>query len=305
MKTLLTGGTGMLGEAIVRIAAARHPDIEIIAPTRSELRLDDTEVVRQFFEQHAFDCVIHSAAKVGGIQSNIDYPVEYLMENIAINSNVISAAADHSVPRLLFIGSSCMYPKDYRQPLKEEYILRAPLEPTNEGYALAKIVGAKQCEYLSRARGLSYRTIIPCNLFGTHDAFGTEASHLIAAIVTKVCRAIDDGTNLVEIWGAGDARREFLFVDDLADYILDVLPQIDGLPNYLNVGFGRDFSVNEYYKLVAAAAGYEGEFSHDLSRPVGMMAKLMDSQLATEFGWRPGTDMSDAIRQVISFYRNQ
>lgn len=295
----------MLGEAIIRIAKARYPNIEIVAPPRSELPLHDANAVRDYFKNNQFDCVIHSAAKVGGIQSNIDHPVEYLMDNIAINSNVISSAADHSVSRFLFIGSSCMYPKDYQQPLKEAYILNAPLEPTNEGYALAKIVGAKHCEYLSRARGVHYRTIIPCNLFGTKDAFGTEASHLIAAIVTKVVRAIDEGEREVEIWGAGDARREFLFVDDLADFLLGVLPRVEDLPNCLNVGYGRDFSVNEYYKMVAAAAGYDGSFSHDLSRPVGMMAKLMDSQIAAGFGWHPKTEMSDAIQKVIAYYRNQ
>lgn len=305
MKILLTGGSGMLGEALRRIAQESFQELEVSAPSRSELPLGDRGAVNEYFREQEVDCVIHSAAKVGGIQSNIDNPVEFLVENIDINTNVISSAAENRVSKLLFVGSSCMYPKDYRQPLKETDILQAPLEPTNEGYALAKIVGAKHCEYLSRVRNLHYRTIIPCNLFGVNDAFGSEASHLIAAIVTKVCSALDEGESAVEIWGKGDARREFLFVDDLATFMLEILPRLGDLPNCLNLGYGQDFSVNEYYRMVAEAAGYEGEFTHDLTRPVGMMKKLVDSTLAETVGWQPKTSMRDAVATVVSEFRKR
>jgi len=216
MKILLTGGSGMLGSALQRIA---DESFDILAPSRAELPLGDKAAVAAWFAANPVDAVIHGAARVGGIQANIDHPVDFLVENLSMNEAVIMGAHGAGVERLIFLGSSCMYPRDYRQPLEEGDILAAPLEPTNEGYALSKITGSRLCDYISRSHeNRHYKTLIPCNLFGTEDHFGSIASHLIAAIVTKVVAARDAGDDSVEIWGSGDARREFLFVDDLVRF---------------------------------------------------------------------------------------
>ena len=305
MRVLLTGGTGMLGQALKRIAPA-YPDLTILAPTRNDLPLTDASAVSKWYQANPVDAVIHAAARVGGIQANIDHPVDFLIENLRMNDAVIMGAHDAGVKNLIFLGSSCMYPRDYRQPLVEEDILAAPLEPTNEGYALSKITGSRLCDYISRtSENRNYKTLIPCNLFGTEDHFGSVASHLIAAIVTKVVQARENGEASVEIWGSGNARREFLFVDDLVHFILESLPNLETFPNVLNVGYDTDHSVKDYYEMVGQLAGYQGGFHHDLSRPEGMMQKCMTSQKAQAFGWSVKTPMKDALRQVISAYERQ
>lgn len=306
MKLLLTGGSGMLGQALLRIAPIAAPDVTILAPTRAELPLGDRAAVAAWFKANPVDAAIHAAARVGGIQANIDHPVDFLVENLAMNEAVIMGAHGAGVERLIFLGSSCMYPRDYRQPLEEDDILAAPLEPTNEGYALSKITGSRLCDYISRSfENRHYKTLIPCNLFGTEDHFGSIASHLIAAIVTKVVAARDNNEPSVEIWGSGNARREFLFVDDLVRFMLDSLPKLQTYPNVLNLGYDTDHSVNEYYQMVADLAGYTGTFHHDTSKPEGMMRKCMTSARAHSIGWAPQTQMKDALKQVISAYEAQ
>jgi len=306
VRVLLTGGTGMLGRAFRRVAARERPDLEILAPDRGDLPLTDRAAVAAWFDANPVDAVIHAAARVGGIQANIDDPVGFLVENLRINDAVITGADTAGVGHLIFLGSSCMYPRDYRQPLVEDDILAAPLEPTNEGYALSKITGSRLCDYISRKHpGRLYRTVIPCNLFGIEDHFGSVASHLIAAIVTKVVDARDQGAESVEIWGNGKARREFLFVDDLVRFLFTALDRTNILPNVLNVGFGSDHSVSDYYHMVGALAGYRGGFHHDLTRPEGMTMKLMSSARAAALGFRPQTDMMTALRRVIAAYENQ
>jgi len=306
MKILLTGGSGMLGSALQRIAPAVAPDVTVLAPSREELPLGDKAAVAAWFAANPVDAVIHAAARVGGIQANIDHPVDFLVENLAMNDAVIMGAHGAGVERLIFLGSSCMYPRDYRQPLEENDILAAPLEPTNEGYALSKITGSRLCDYITRThKNRHYKTLIPCNLFGTEDHFGSVASHLIAAIVTKVITARNAGEATVEIWGSGNARREFLFVDDLVRFMLESLRRLEDFPNVLNVGYDTDHSVNEYYKMVADIAGYQGSFHHDTSKPEGMMRKCMTSARAQALGWAPQTQMNDALKQVISAYEAQ
>lgn len=306
MRILLTGGTGMLGRALLRIAAQTAPDLELLAPPRAELDLTDRTALGAWYAAHPVEGVIHGAARVGGIQANIADPVGFLVENLRINDAVISGARAAGVPRLIFLGSTCMYPRDHRQPLVETDMLAAPLEPTNEGYALSKITGAKLCEYISRSDpGLAYRTLVPCNLFGEEDHFGSVASHLIAAVVTKVVDAIDEGQPTVEIWGSGQARREFLFVDDLARYILQAVRDPAPLPPMMNLGFGTDYSVAEYYRMVANIAGFTGDFTFDRSKPEGMMRKLSSSALAQAHGWQPATDMAEAIARCVAAYRAQ
>ena len=296
----------MLGRSLQRLAPQVAPDVTLLAPTRSELMLTDRAAVAEWFAANPVDAVIHGAARVGGIQANINDPVGFLVENLRMNDAVIMGAHEAGVERLVFLGSSCMYPKDYRQPLVETDVLQAPLEPTNEGYALSKISGARLCEYISRQfDNRAYRTLVPCNLFGTEDHFGSIASHLIAAIVTKVVDARDQGLEEVEIWGTGEARREFLFVDDLASYILTSLSTLEKLPQYMNTGLDRDHSVNEYYQMVADLAGWNGRFTHDTSKPAGMMVKLMSSAIAREHGWAPPEDLDEPLRLTIAAYEAQ
>lgn len=306
MRIFLTGGNGMLGRSVRRIANNMFPDLHIIAPTRSELDLSNSDAVSVFLAKQDFDVVIHSAALVGGIAANIARPIDFLVQNLRINDNVIMGAHAANIPNLLFLGSSCMYPKDFRQPLTETDLLAAPLEPTNEGYALSKITAAKLCDYISREPNRAYRTLVPCNLFGTDDHFGSEASHLLAAIVTKVVDAQAANENEITIWGSGKARREFLFVDDLVTFVLNNISRINEFPSTMNVGYGTDHSVKEYYELVADIAKFQTTFKYDTTKPEGMMQKLMDSSLATEkFEWSPKTSLKDAIGRVIDAYKMQ
>jgi len=302
MKVLLTGSGGMLGMAILRVAREAAPDMEFVTSRSADCDLTDQLAVKKIFDAHGFDAVIHCAAKVGGIQANVDNPVEFMAENLAMNNNVILSALLQNVPKFLFLGSSCMYPKDYKNPLKEEYLLAAPLEPTNEGYALAKIVGAKLCEYIATSKNLAYRTLIPCNLYGPDDDFSPEKSHLIPAIIRKLHEAKENGSKEVEIWGDGTAAREFMYVDDLASFIVSSLKKLEDLPLYLNIGIGDDHTVNDYYSVAAQVIGYEGEFIHDLSRPTGMMRKLVDISLAQKHGWKARTSLKDGLRKTVDYY---
>lgn len=302
MKVLVTGGSGQLGKSLKRVAGRDFPDLDMVFLSSSDADLRDKGACLDVF-QSGYDAVIHAAARVGGIQSNIDHPVEYLADNLLINTHVINAAFDTGVENFVFIGSSCMYPKDYRQPLVETDVLAAPLEETNEGYALAKISGAKHCEYISRTTGRAYRTLVPSNLYGLDDHFDSEASHLVAAIVSKVGQAVRTGSDEIEIWGDGTARREFLFSDDLSAFILANLGKLKSLPQMLNLGYGDDCSVSDYYKAVAEIAGFEGRFTYDTSRPAGMKQKLMDSSLAKAHGWSPPTTLHDGLKATYARYQ--
>jgi GDP-L-fucose synthase len=306
MRIFLTGGNGMLGRAMQRIASTQFPELEILAPSRTELPLDNRDAVTAYYANNEIDIVIHAAAKVGGIAANIAAPVTFLVDNLRINDNVIMGAHNADVGKLLFFGSSCMYPKDYRQPLVETDLMAAPLEPTNEGYALSKITAAKLCEYIDSADNRDYKTVVPCNLFGTEDHFGSNASHLIAAVVTKIVAAKRASDPSVTIWGTGNARREFLFVDDLVTFILSNLDQISTFPNYMNIGYGSDLSIDEYYQIVADVVNYQGTFKYDTDKPEGMIQKLMDSSIAIEkFDWSVATPMDKAIQLVVDAYDTQ
>jgi GDP-L-fucose synthase len=246
--------------------------------------------------------VIHCAAKVGGIQANINDPVGFLYENLQMNLNVIHGAFKAGIKYLINLGSSCMYPKDYSELLKEEYLLAAPLEPTNEGYALAKLAGAKLCEYCNRQPSTRYTTIIPCNLFGPYDHFDPVSGHLIASALLKLHKAKQNGSSSVEIWGDGTARREFLYVEDLARFIVSSLDRLNNLTDYLNVGYGKDYTVFDYYKMAAEAVGYDVKFIFDPPKPAGMKRKLMDSSLACGIGWKPKTSIPEGMRRAYDFF---
>lgn len=306
MKVLLTGGSGLLGTSIRRVAEAQFPHYSILAPGRSELPLSDAKAVSAWLKETGCDAVIHCAAKVGGIQANIAAPVDFLCENLRINDGVIMGALGAGVPRLIFFGSSSMYPRDYPQPLKEDCLLAAPLDPANEGYALAKIMGSKLCEFISRTNECSYKTLVPCNLFGLEDHFDAAVGHLVPAVITKMVGFQRSGATEVEVWGTGKARREFLFCDDLASFALDVLARVETLPPNLNVGYGDDFSVLEYNQMIADILDYDCTFVFNTSKPEGAARKLLDSSLARQFGWSPRLSIKESIELVVrSYIQNQ
>lgn len=301
MKILLTGGGGMVGTNILE-----NPDFkefEVLAPRSGELDLRDFVAVKDYLKKHSPDLVIHAAGKVGGIQANIREPVSYLLENLDMGRNIIWASRQVGIKKVINLGSSCMYPRGHEEPLKEDLILKGELEPTNEGYALAKVLTAKICEYITREdQSYQYKTIIPCNLYGRHDKFNPNDSHLLPAIIHKVHQAKNNNENIVEIWGDGLARREFMYAGDFADAIIRAVHHFDSLPSYMNVGLGHDYTINNYYQAVADVIGFEGSFVHNLDKPVGMSRKLVNIDRQTSWGWSPKHDLTLGIQKTYEFY---
>lgn len=302
-RVLLFGGTGMVGRNVRDLAAARN--VEIVAPARAELDLMDGRAVLDSIRRVAPSIVIHAAGRVGGIEANMRAPVAFLSDNWEMGRNVVMAAREAGVARLINLGSSCMYPKDMPRPLAETDLLTGPFEPTNEAYAIAKTAVQRLAAYIGQEDArFSYKTLIPCNLYGRYDAFDPARSHLAAAAIEKLHRAQATGATSVEIWGDGTARREFLYAGDLADAILMAVEKFDTLPPVVNIGAGVDHAVNDYYRAAAAAVGYTGGFSHDLSKPVGMKRKVMDVSLARAWGWRARTSLADGLAETYAWYRS-
>ena len=301
---LLTGGSGMVGQNILE-----HPKVEgwnIVAPSSKELDLTNSNLVDDFVLKLKPKIIVHAAGHVGGIQANIANPIKFLERNVLIGRNIIMAAFEAKVPHFLNLASTCMYPCLAQNPLREEMILTGELEHTNEGYALAKIVATRLCQYIRRENPhAQYKTIIPCNLFGRHDSFDPKTSHLLPAIIHKIHQAKIKAQTAVEIWGDGKARREFMYASDLADAIFYALADIDSLPDLMNCGLGVDYSINDYYHTVADVIGWKGEFIHDLSKPVGMKQKLCATELQSAWGWSAPTSLRDAISETYEFYLNE
>ena len=296
---LITGSTGMVGRNATDKLLERGFDV--LAPTRKELDLIDSREVTRYFKSNKIDIVIHAAGLVGGIQANIEKPYSFLSLNSQIALNVISASIETGIERLINLGSSCMYPKDCQNELTEDLILTGPLEPTNEGYAIAKIMASKLCDYALSEFGLSYKTLIPCNLYGKYDNFHPVRSHMIPAVIRKVHEATKTN-NIVEIWGTGEVRREFMFVEDLIDFITWSLDNYNQLPSMINVGLGHDFSIKEYYESIAEVIGYKGEFTYDLSKPEGMNRKLCSIQKQNQLGWTPKHSLKQGLEKTYQFY---
>ncbi|KRW97952.1 GDP-L-fucose synthase [Paracoccus sp. MKU1] len=300
-RLFVTGGHGMVGSTL-----RSHPGIEaweVLAPARAELDLCDAAALRDWLARHRPDAVVHAAGVVGGIQANMAEPVRFLAENARIGLNLLTACREIGIRMLLNLSSSCVYPRDLGRGLSEEQILTGALEPTNEGYALAKIMTMRLVDYACREdRSLQWHTLIPCNLYGPHDKFDPRQSHLVPAIIHKIHRARIEGHETVEIWGDGSARREFMYAGDLAEAILRALADPSALPPVMNVGPGVDHTINDYYNVVAEVIGWQGRFIHDLGKPVGMRRKLLSVTRQAEWGWAPRTGLREGIAATYAWY---
>jgi GDP-L-fucose synthase len=301
MRVLLTGGNGMLARSIADAWAADPPKGELVVATRHDADLRDLDGTRALIGRVDPDLVIHAAARVGGISAHIADPTGFLMDNLRLDSSLLTAALDHGVRRFVYFGSSCMYPKDYRQPLVESDLLAGPLEPTNEGYALVKNTSTRFCQFVSRQFGHAYRVLIPSNLYGSHDNYAV-GGHLVAAAMAKAHQAKTTGAAGVDVWGDGSARREFTYVGDVAAWTVAHLPDIESWPEIMNVGQGVDHSILDYYRAALKTVGYECELVTDPSKPAGMHQKLMDSSLARGYGWNPATPLAEGMRVTYDDY---
>ncbi len=303
MKILLTGSTGMVGRNILE--NKRSKEYTFLTPSRRELDLLNFEATLSYMENNMPDFVIHAAGVVGGIQANISYPIKFLVDNTDIGRNVIMASKKAGIKNLLNLSSSCVYPRTGRNPLSEEIILKGELEPTNEGYALAKIFAMRLCQYISeQEERYQYKTIIPCNLYGRFDNFSEAHSHMIPAVIKKIHQAKVMRNKNVDIWGDGTARREFMYAGDLAELIFFSISKFEKMPQNMNVGIGKDYSINEYYNTIREIIEFEGVFEHDLTRPTGMKQKLVDDSKLREFGWEHKTSLKEGISKTYEYYKS-
>ena len=299
-KIYVAGHRGLVGSAIMR-ALARDGYEEIVTRTHAELDLIDASATDAFFAEARPDYVFLAAARVGGIHANNTRRGDFLYENLMIQCNVIEAARRHGASKLLFLGSSCIYPKLAPQPIKEEYLLTGALEPTNEPYAIAKIAGLKLCEAYRRQHGFNAISVMPTNLYGPEDNFSLEAGHVIPALLRKAHEAKRRGKPAVEVWGTGRPRREFLHVDDLAEAVVFLMESYDEEPP-INVGVGSDISIRALTELVCEVVGFEGRLSFDVTRPDGTPRKVLDVSRLLELGWRPRIDLRDGLASTYDWF---
>ena len=301
-RIFVAGHAGMVGSAIVRALKARGTD-DLITRKHSELDLTSQAAVRAFFEKERPDQVVLAAAKVGGIHANNTYPAEFIYENLMMEANVVHEAWRAGVRGLLFLGSSCIYPRMAVQPMREDALLTGTLEPTNEPYAIAKIAGIKLCESYNRQYGTDYRSVMPTNLYGPGDNYHAENSHVIPALIRRFHEAKEAGAGTVTIWGTGTPRREFLFVDDMAAACLHVMSldaatyrsQTDPMLSHINVGTGEDISIRELAGFIAKVVGFRGEIGSDPSKPDGAPRKLMDVSRIRSLGWSPRVSLEQGL----------
>ncbi len=302
-KIYIAGHRGLVGSAILRKLQIEGYT-NLITRTRAELDLTDQAAVREFFAAEQPEYVFLAAAKVGGILANQSYPAEFIRDNLLIQNNVIDAAYHYGVKKLLFLGSSCIYPKLAPQPMKEEYLLTGPLEPTNEWYAIAKIAGIKMCQAYRRQYGFSAISLMPTNLYGPGDNFDLQTSHVLAALLRKFHEAKVAKAPSVVVWGTGTPRREFLHVDDLADATLFLMHQYDA-EEIINVGVGTDLSIRELAELIGEIVGYSGSITYDLSKPDGTPRKLLDVTKLQSLGWKPKIGLREGITHTYQWYQEQ
>lgn len=297
-RIYVAGHRGMVGSAVVRALRARGCE-NLILRTRTELDLTDAESVKLFFAEEKPEVVIVAAARVGGIHANSTYPAEFLHENLASAHNTIHQSWLHGVKRLLFLGSSCIYPRLAPQPMTEECLLTSPLEPTNEPYAIAKITGLKLCQYYRKQYGVLFHSAMPTNLYGPGDNYHPENSHVLPALIRRFHEAREAGAESVTIWGSGTPRREFLHTDDLAAGLLAVL-EMENPPDWINVGYGSDVTIRELAETISRVIGFQGHLEWDSTKPDGTPRKLMDSSKLLATGWQPKFDLESGIRDAYS-----
>ena len=301
-RVFVAGHRGMVGSAIARLLNA-DSDIELVTASRAELDLENQDAVNRFFSEQKIDEVYLAAAKVGGIHANNTYPADFIYQNLVIQTNVIGAAHGAGVQKLLFLGSSCIYPRAVDQPMSEDALLTGVLETTNEPYAVAKIAGIKLCESFNRQYGRDYRSVMPTNLYGPGDNYHAENSHVIPALLRRFHEAKEENASEVFVWGTGQPRREFLFVEDMASasaYVMNLdrdrySANTTEMCSHINVGFGSDVSIAELASAVAKTVGYVGDIKFDTSRPDGTKRKLMNSERLFSMGWRPSVDLDKGL----------
>ena len=308
-KIYVTGHNGMVGSAIVRKLREKG-FVNIITRSSSELDLTDQKNVHNFLQEEKPDYVVIAAAKVGGIHANDNYPAEFIYQNLMIEANLIHGAYLAGVNNLLFLGSSCIYPKESLQPIKEEYLLSGPLESTNEPYAVAKIAGIKLCESYNRQYGTDYRSIMPTNLYGPNDNFHPENSHVIPALIRKFHEAKVKNKPFVEVWGSGKPMREFLHVDDMAGasiHIMDIdkkilESEVDPMLSHINIGTGTDITIKDVAQIVKEVVGFDGEIVFNTKMPDGTKRKLLDVSKIENLGWKPVITLKDGLKETYEWF---
>lgn len=298
-KIYIAGHNGLVGSALYRLLT-REGYNNIIVRNRKQLDLTNQLAVSEFFAIEKPDYVFLAAAKVGGINYNKTYPADFIYDNLMIQNNIIHSSYVNKVKKLLFLGSSCIYPKENPLPINENRLLCAPLEPTNEAYALAKITGLKMCEYYKKQYGCNFISVMPCNLYGPGDCFDLERSHVISALLKKFDTAKNNNTQEIVMWGTGAAKREFLYSDDLADALLLLMNTYEG--DYLNIGTGSEVSMGDLYQMVSNTVKYSGKLVFDTSKPDGTISKVMDVTKIKNLGWVPKTDMETGLRLTYEWY---
>ena len=301
-KIYVAGHQGMVGSTLLKELISRGYE-NIITKSFKKLDLRNQKETFNFIKNEKPEYIFLIAGKVGGIQANIKFPAEFLYDNLMIASNVIESARQNGVKKLIFLGSSCIYPRESKQPMKEEYLLTGQLEPTNEGYAIGKITGLKLCEYYSKQYSCNFISVMPPNLFGPGDNFSNENSHVISALIKKIHKAKSENTKFVEMWGTGSSRREFLFNEDLVDGLIFLMNNYEG-NKFINIGSNIDISIKELAELVKEIIAYDGEFIWDKTKPDGMPRKLMDSTKIHSLGWNNRYSLEEGLAKTYKWYKD-
>tara|TARA_B100001063_G_scaffold210454_1_gene208135 strand:+ start:756 stop:1706 length:951 start_codon:yes stop_codon:yes gene_type:complete len=300
-KILITGGSGMVGRNFFEHHKSKG--YSILRPKRTEMNLLNFNEIDNYLLKNKPDLIIHAAARVGGIQANIKNPTLFLCENVDLGKNLLLAAKKQNIKKVINLSSSCVYPKNMETPLEEDFILSGSLEPTNEAYAIGKIFTQKLCSYINKEfAGFSYKTLIPCNLFGKYDNFDLESGHLLPNIINKIHNAKINKLNTVTIWGDGSVKREFMYVKDLIDCIYYSIEKFSKMPEIMNVGVGKDYSVLDYYNFVAQSLDWKGDFEFDMKKPVGQKQKLVSVKRLNKFGWQSKTPLQNSINETVNYY---
>lgn len=300
-KILVFGARGLVGSAIIRVLKSQGFE-NLLTPHRTQLDLLDQKQTHIYFSENKPDYVFMAAAKVGGITANNNYRADFIYENLTIQNNIFGAAHLFPPKRLLFLGSSCIYPKESPQPIKEDYLLTSPLESTNEPYAIAKIAGLKTAESFRRQYGHEFISIMPTNLYGLNDNFDPNNSHVIPGLIARMSEAKKNNDPTFTVWGSGTPKREFLYVDDLASACVHVMKYKGNLPDWLNVGTGEDISISELTKMISSLIGYEGSIVFDRTKPDGTMRKLLDISRIKSLGWKPEISLEKGLEHAIYAY---